>query len=146
MAELLLHFCHMDDSVESEQASRNRVLFVEDDDGVRATACELLAAHGYEVVEAIDGEDALAKLREHDGFDALVTDVRMPRMNGIELLEVVHDSYPELSSRAIVISGFVDTITAIPPHFLLLRKPCDPADLIDAIYACSGRQTLSRRA
>lgn len=118
-----------------------RVLFVEDEAQLRAPACELLAATGYEVVEAEDGVAALEKLNTDGSFDAIITDVRMPRMNGIELLEMVSMQHPELSSRAIVISGFVDSATSLPPHFVLLRKPCDTSHLLDALHACTSRQT-----
>jgi CheY-like chemotaxis protein len=118
-----------------------RVLFVDDEEMLRIPCCRLLAASGYEVVQAEDGVDALEKLNSNSSFDAIITDVRMPRMNGIELLEVISMQHPELSSRAIVISGFVDSSTSLPPHFVLLRKPCDTSHLLDALLACTSRQT-----
>lgn len=118
-----------------------RVLFVDDEPLLRGPTCELLAQTGYEVVEAEDGVAALEKLHADGSFDAIITDVRMPRMNGIELLERVSIEHPELSSRAIVISGFVDSATSLPPHFVLLRKPCDTEHLLDALHACTSRQS-----
>lgn len=117
------------------------MLFVDDEELLRSGACELLAESGYEVVEAEDGVDALEKLNGNSSFDAIITDVRMPRMNGIELLEVISLQHPELSARAIVISGFVDSATELPPHFVMLRKPCDTSHLLDALHACTSRQT-----
>ena len=135
----------MEAEPEGESEQRVRVLFVEDEHDVRTKMCELLTAAGLEIVEATDGEDALEKLREGAAFDALVTDVRMPRMNGLELLEKINLWWPELSSRTIVISGVVDDSLSFPPHFVLLRKPCDTSHLLDALHACGVKQ-ISRRS
>jgi len=131
---------HFDDS----GIRRLRVLFVEDEDEIRELSAALLEAKGYEVVGASDGEDALQKLRSEPAFDALVTDVVMPRMNGICLLQIINEQHPELSSRAIVLSGVIDSAASLPPHFVLLRKPCDTDDLVDALQACVARQGVRR--
>jgi CheY-like chemotaxis protein len=123
-----------------EEPSRLRILFVDDEDVVRDLTAKLLDGFGYDVVEATDGEDAIEKLRGSTGFDAIITDLRMPKMNGVALLEIIHDSYPELSGRAIVMSGYVDSSMMLPPHFVMLRKPCDSSDLLDALYACTVKQ------
>ena len=67
-------------------ASR-RILVVEDERAIREVAARTLAAADYEVVEAEDGEVALELLREPGGslIDMVLTDLRMPRMNGVQL-------------------------------------------------------------
>jgi len=67
-------------------ASR-RILVVEDERAIREVAARTLAAADYEVVEAEDGEIALELLREPGGslIDMVLTDLRMPRMNGLQL-------------------------------------------------------------
>jgi two-component system, cell cycle sensor histidine kinase and response regulator CckA len=65
-----------------------RILFVEDEDSVRVVAARLLRARGYEVIEAADGEEALALAEEHAGqIDLLISDVIMPGIDGPTLLK-----------------------------------------------------------
>jgi two-component system cell cycle sensor histidine kinase/response regulator CckA len=65
-----------------------RILFVEDEDAVRGVAARLLRARGYEVIEAADGEEALALAEEHAGkIDLLISDVIMPGIDGPTLLK-----------------------------------------------------------
>jgi two-component system, cell cycle sensor histidine kinase and response regulator CckA len=65
-----------------------RILFVEDEDAVRGIAAKLLRARGYEVIEAANGEEALALAETHAGtIDLMISDVVMPGMQGPELLK-----------------------------------------------------------
>jgi len=65
-----------------------RILFVEDEDAVRGVAARLLRARGYEVIEACDGEEALALAEQHAGqIDLLISDVIMPGLDGPTLLK-----------------------------------------------------------
>ena len=62
-----------------------RALVVDDDDAVRYTVRGFLERARLEVDEAVDGVDALEKI-ESKGFDLVVTDIQMPRLDGLELL------------------------------------------------------------
>ena len=79
--------------VEKKPAARDlsgagRILFVEDEDAVRGVASRLLRARGYEVIEACDGEEALALAEEHTGtIDLLISDVIMPGLDGPTMLK-----------------------------------------------------------
>jgi two-component system cell cycle sensor histidine kinase/response regulator CckA len=79
--------------VEKKPAARDlsgagRILFVEDEDAVRGVAARLLRARGYEVIEACDGEEALALAEEHTGtIDLLISDVIMPGLDGPTMLK-----------------------------------------------------------
>ena len=65
-----------------------RILFVEDEDAVRGVAARLLRARGYEVLEACDGEEALALCEQHAGqIDLLISDVIMPGLDGPTMLK-----------------------------------------------------------
>lgn len=62
----------------------SHILVVDDDDLVRMLAMRVLSGRGYEVSGAIDGEDALSILEEQE-VDLILSDIRMPRMDGKEL-------------------------------------------------------------
>ncbi|MCI0371123.1 MAG: response regulator [candidate division NC10 bacterium] len=73
------------------------VLIVDDEAGLRHLARQILQRGGYGTLEAADGVEALAILSAPPSLIALVlTDVRMPKMNGLELERVVHQRWPGL--------------------------------------------------
>ena len=85
------------------------VLLVEDDAGVRALAELVLSRHGYTVLTAGDGTEALRVVADHEGgIDVLVTDVVMPRMKGPELAEAVVRLRPGI--RVLYMSGYTDAM------------------------------------
>ncbi|HET7505332.1 MAG TPA: ATP-binding protein [Kofleriaceae bacterium] len=84
-----------------------RIVFVDDDLYVRATASRALRSRGYTVLEASDAQAALQLLRDHgDAIDLLVTDVVMPSMDGRELAEAARRERPTL--RVLYTSGYTD--------------------------------------
>ena len=83
------------------------ILFVEDEASLRRIAARTLRSHGYTVIEAANGEVALAALAAYGGpIDLLLTDVVMPRMSGGALARVVSAQYPAL--RVLFTSGYTD--------------------------------------
>jgi len=83
------------------------VLLVEDDDAVRQVAKRILRAEGYDVLEASDGEDALALSTLHAGpIDAVVTDAVMPGITGAAVLERIRAQRP--GCKAILMSGYTN--------------------------------------
>ena len=66
-----------------------RVMTVDDSATVRQVLQMTLVGAGYDVVEAVDGEDALEKLSGGESVDMLVTDLNMPRVDGLDLIEQV---------------------------------------------------------
>lgn len=68
------------------EPSRGRLLLVDDSLSVRRVVGNMLARAGFEVQTANDGQDALERVQQDAGFDAVVSDLEMPRMNGFELL------------------------------------------------------------
>ena len=72
-----------------------RVLIADDDLGIRKSLAELLAGEGCVVDTAADGQEALEKIAK-DGFDVLISDVVMPRMDGYELFTAVRKLRPQL--------------------------------------------------
>jgi signal transduction histidine kinase/CheY-like chemotaxis protein len=121
------------------------ILLVEDEEGVRELARDILRASGYAVIEARNGPEALLLSERHQGpLDLLLTDVVMPRMSGRELAERLAPLRPSMS--VLYMSGYTDD--AIIRHGVLgadtafLQKPFTPATLVQRV-----RETLdlSRR-
>lgn len=85
---------------------RETILLAEDQDDVRSTLARLLRSHGYTVVDAADGADALSKIErgEMPPFQLLITDLVMPRIGGEALVAALRPSFPEVP--VLVISGF----------------------------------------
>jgi DNA-binding NtrC family response regulator len=103
-----------------------RIVVADDDpaslEGLRA----LLAAWGYEVETAPDGRAALEKVSEvHPS--AVITDLVMPTMNGLELLNVLHDEEPALPVILLTAHGNLNNLRDANPQgaFAYLRKPVD---------------------
>ncbi|NKI98120.1 hybrid sensor histidine kinase/response regulator [Novosphingobium sp. SG707] len=87
-------------------ARRKRVLVVDDSFTVRELQRKLLDHHGYDVEVAVDGMDGWNALR-HGGFDLVVSDIDMPRMDGIELVRRIrHD--PALKAMPVMILSYKD--------------------------------------
>ena len=88
-------------------AGRGSILLVEDEDGVRGIAAQLLQSFGYSVIEASDGEKALEIIKQHSGsIDLLISDVVMPGMDGPALLK---EARPWLTNtRVMFISGYAE--------------------------------------
>ncbi|MEO6276305.1 hybrid sensor histidine kinase/response regulator [Roseateles sp.] len=93
-------------AVAAEKAKRKRVLVVDDSLIVRELERKLLAQHGYEVEVAVDGMDGWNAVRTGH-FDLLVTDIDMPRMDGIELVTLVKRD-PHLKSLPVMIVSYKD--------------------------------------
>jgi len=73
-----------------------RVLVVEDDDDVREILMTMVRHLGYEASGAVDGRDGLQTFGlQQDSIDLVITDVSMPEMSGIELLEALHGQQPK---------------------------------------------------
>ena len=111
------------------------VLLVEDERTVRTLSRRILEGAGYTVLEAFDGEEALAVARAHAGhIDIVVTDVVMPRLNGRRMATALRATDPSI--KVLFVSGYagdmtgdVDTI----PVAQLLQKPFTPAALAQRV-------------
>jgi CheY-like chemotaxis protein len=107
------------------------LLLVEDSDAVSCITVEYLQELAHRVVAVADAEQALAQL-EVSRFDAVMTDVRLPGMSGIELARELVKRYPALP--VVISSGYGALDVEIlmgekPSNVLMLPKPYDLADL-----------------
>ena len=83
-----------------------RLLFVDDEPSMRAGVEAFGRLRGFEVITAGDGREAL-EIIHTTGFDAVVTDIRMPEMDGLQLYDALRKERPGLASRLIFITGDV---------------------------------------
>ena len=110
------------------------VLVVEDDPSVRQLACGILEAHGYEVLPAANGQDALHRARDHKGspIRLALTDVIMPLMGGKVMAEWLRTTHPDM--KILFTSGYTDDAMnqqgALGPGVAFLPKPYTPASLL----------------
>jgi two-component system, cell cycle sensor histidine kinase and response regulator CckA len=116
---------------EQHEAGGETILVVEDEDAVRRLTCRILARQGYRVLEAPDGQRALAAWSEHEReIDLLLTDVVMPGMSGKELAE-------QLGIEPVFMSGYTDDV--VLRHGVeglrLVQKPFDAETLLAAVRA-----------
>jgi two-component system cell cycle sensor histidine kinase/response regulator CckA len=114
--------------VARDLSGAGRILFVEDEDAVRGVAARLLRARGYEVIEAADGEEALALAEEHAGkIDLLISDVIMPGLDGPNLLKQARGFLG--SAPVMFISGYAEAefsnVLEDEPGVTFLPKPLD---------------------
>jgi PAS domain S-box-containing protein len=111
------------------------VLIVEDEPAVRSLIRRILEREGHRVLEAMDGEHALAASRASDAaIDLLITDVRMPGLGGPALTRILQAERPGL--RVILTSGYGDDIAgggSGPGAPLFLEKPFSPDQLVQVV-------------
>lgn len=107
------------------------VLVAEDDPLVLDVITTALDMAGYAVLAARNGYEAMRILEERS-VDLLVSDIRMPELNGLELAEAARRLRPGL--RVILVTGFAET-AAKPSPGRLLQKPFHASDLVRTIRA-----------
>jgi CheY-like chemotaxis protein len=116
------------DPVKAEAGSET-LLVVEDEDGVRRLLSHILQRHGYRVLEAANGEEAVDLFQKRAAEIRLVlTDMVMPRMSGRQLSELIHRIRPGV--KVMYMSGYTDDMLlragALSPGMNFLQKPLRP--------------------
>src|SRR5580698_1173990 len=122
-----------------------RVLVVDDEENIRLVLRTLLKKHGYEVEVAEEGEGALAALESFDP-DVILTDVRMPRMGGLDLLAALKAK--QHTATVIVMSAYGNVDLAIEAMkagaYDYVSKPFKPDEIILALRKAEERESLRR--
>jgi cyclic di-GMP phosphodiesterase len=111
-----------------------KILVVDDDAGVRESVSSLISAHGFSVISCENAKDALAQLQENRIL-AVLTDINMPVISGIELLDKVHQAYPQIP--VILMTAYAELDIAIEAikigAFDFVTKPYKSVYLIRVI-------------
>ncbi|MFZ3116334.1 MAG: response regulator [Syntrophales bacterium] len=112
-------------SIRSEPAYRPHVLLVEDEFTVAKGLEMVMTEEGYDVDLADTGQEALHKFWTKDNFDLMVADLRLPDIDGMEVIERVKEKRPE--TKVVIITGYPSVATAVKAVKMgvsdYLRKP-----------------------
>lgn len=119
------------------------ILIIDDEKAIRKTLSEILSYEGYKIDDAENGEEGLRKLKEKN-YDAVLCDIKMPKVDGIEFLEKSKEINPDVP--IIMISGHGTIETAVEAvkkgAFDYVAKPPDLNRLLITIRNALDRQTL----
>ncbi len=115
-------------------SEKSKILVVDDEDALRTVLSIGLTSEGYNVSTASDGDEAISRLQK-ETFDLVVLDVKMPRINGFEVLKFIKEKHP--TTKVIMVTGSGDEKDAIESKKLgaegFVAKPYDFVDLLTTI-------------
>jgi len=110
------------------------ILVVDDEEIMRNLLDKMLSLEGYNILTAVDGQDALEIIAE-EKVDLVVSDMKMPRMDGFELLKNLRNNYPDMG--VVIMTGFGDTYTVKDALLLgadeYLSKPFKRLELLSVV-------------
>ncbi|MFA6788136.1 MAG: response regulator [Arcobacteraceae bacterium] len=119
-----------------DQLSNFTLLYVEDEDGIRENICEVLQDVFKTIYLAKNGEEAYALFMDKKP-DLIITDIKMPKLNGIELVEKIRQTHAKV--RVIILSAHTDLdymLKATELHLVkYIIKPINEEKLVDALEA-----------
>ena len=113
-------------------------LVVDDDEPIRTLLATLVAQHGYSVVTASDGREAIRKI-DANGFSLVLLDLMMPRVDGYAVLRHIKEAKPDLLRCSIIASAVPEKeilSKVVEPVYKIHPKPFDMTRLITDIQSC----------
>jgi len=123
-----------------------KILVVDDEPNICQSCVKILSKQDYDVRYALNGFDAL-KLMEEDLFDVIVTDLKMSRLGGMELLSQVKETYPD--TRVVVITGYASVASAVEVMkmgaFDYLPKPFTPHELRAVVFQALSEKQMQQQ-
>lgn len=115
-------------------AAKDKILVVDDEEALRTVLSAELEGEGYTVSSAGDGEEAISLIGQNN-FDLILLDIKMPNVDGFEVLKYVKEHKP--STKVIMLTGFADLKNAIESKKLgaedFVSKPYDLVDLLTTV-------------
>lgn len=120
-----------------------KILIVDDDKCIRITLKDILEFERYDVEEAVDGLDCMVKVKQND-YDVIILDVKMPKMDGMDVIEKIQVIKPDLP--VVMISGHGNIDTAVEAvkkgAFDFIQKPPDLNRLLITIRNAMDKSSL----
>ncbi len=111
-----------------------RVLVIDDEAIVRVSCERVLVPAGYEVTVTSRGDEAI-ELLEKEKFDLVLTDLKMPDMDGLEVLKVIKERWPDV--QVVIITGYGTISTAVQAikmgAYEYIEKPFTPEDILEVV-------------
>jgi len=130
---------------ESIEPGAADILVVEDEVGMRTTLCAILEESGYKVTGLEKGTEALELIRSRS-FNAVITDIRLPDVGGIEILEAAKEIEPDVA--VIMMTGYASLETAVEAvnegAYAYFVKPVNMDEMKTTIFHAFRQQRLSR--
>src|SRR5262245_2612329 len=122
-----------------------RILVVDDEDVICDILKDFLEYEGFFVNTCLSGETALTELAK-SSYDLVLTDLKMPGIDGLELLHRVEDS--EADTMTVIMTGYGTVETAIEAMkrgaFDYILKPFKPEEVVQVLRRCLEKQRLER--
>jgi two-component system nitrogen regulation response regulator NtrX len=120
-----------------------KILIIDDERSIRSTLTEILEYEKYTVEEAKDGEEGLKMIQEND-YDVVLCDIKMPKMDGMEVLEKVYSSGKEIPFIMISAHGSIETAIDATRKgaYDFITKPPDLNRLLVSVRNAMDRSTL----
>lgn len=130
----------------SELSPPATLLFVDDESGILSALRRLFRPHGYQILLAESGAAGLAEL-EKTPVDLIISDMRMPEMDGAHFLKAVRERWP--NTVRILLTGYADvtsTVSAINEGeiYRYISKPWDDVEIVNIVRDALARQQLER--
>jgi len=126
-------------------AKCKKILIVDDDEMIRGVCRDALRSAGYTTADATDGATALRKIREED-YDLVVTDVRMPGIDGLALYDYAVKECDYLKDRFLFMTGEVTENLILVFSQMNLRYLWKPFKMIDLVNCVDAMTTRARHA
>ncbi len=121
-------------------AEKSKILVVDDEEALRYLLSSELAAEGYDVETAGDGDEAIESIKQKD-YDVVLLDIKMPRVDGFEVLKFIKQNKPEI--KVIMLTAYADVKNAIEALKLgasdFVSKPYDLEDILTSINRALGK-------
>lgn len=125
--------------------NRPRILVLDDEEIVRVSCKKCLTPEGYDVDVAANGVEGLS-MTENNRYDVILTDLKMPDMDGMEFLVKVKERHPD--TKVIMITGYSTVEHAVKAMrmgaYNYIEKPFTPDALIEAVKEAMAQQTKTK--
>jgi DNA-binding response OmpR family regulator len=126
---------------------KSNILIVDDENVARQSLTDILRLEGYNVASASNGQMAVEYIRTHP-VDLMIVDLRMPGMNGLDVIQVVNQASPD--TEVILLTAYGSTDSAVQALRLrihdYLTKPAAPAQVISSVKKGLARRAAKLRA